>query len=92
MVDERAHQGAAQHGSGAKEISQKNSNDRACVPSTKHGLQQLFHRCVTLARPPGYHEGGRVIGRDLEEVAQAKEEVSHGHHNKGHSVERGHGD
>ena len=70
-----------------EEVCQDDTEDGADVPTSKDRLQQLLYRRLSRAWLPIDHEGGGFVGRNLQEVAQTKQEVSAGDDDEGRGVE-----
>ena len=92
VVEQRTYQGELEALRG-EEVCEDDAEDGADVPTSKHGLQQLLYRRLSCAWLAGaHHEGGGLVGRNLQEVAQPKQEVSSGDDDEGHGVECCHDD
>ena len=89
VVEQRTYQGELEALSG-EEVRQEDTEDGADVPASKDGLQQLLYRRLSCARLTVDYEGGGLIRRNLEEVAQTKQDVGTGDEDEGHGVESCH--
>ena len=77
VVEQRTYQGELEALRG-EEVCEDDAEDGADVPAGKHGLQQLLYRRLSCAWLHVHHEGGRFVGRNLQEVAQTKQDVGTG--------------
>ena len=86
MVEHGADQGELQALLG-EEVGEDDPEDGADVPASEDGLQELLYRRLPGAGLAVHYEGLGFVGRDLEEVAQAEEEVTRGDQDQCHGVE-----
>ena len=86
VVQQRADQGELQALRG-EEVGEDDAEDGADVPASKHGLQQLLYGRLSGAWLAVHHEGGGLVGRNLQEVAQPEQDVGRGDEDQSHGVE-----
>ena len=86
VVEQRTDEGELEALRG-EEVGEDDAEDGADVPAGKHCLQQLLYWRLACAGLALDHEGGGFVGRNLQEVAQTKQEVGGGDENEGHRVE-----
>ena len=89
VVEQRTYQGELEALRG-EEVCEDDAEDGADVPTSKHGLQQLLYRRLPCTWLAVNDEGGGFVGRNLQEVAQTKQDVGRGDEDESQGVERCH--